>query len=289
MGRIRIGTSGWRYDDWHGPFYPEGLPRSRELAYAAAAFDTVEINATFYGLRRPRDFRRWRDAAPAPFRFAVKGGRFLTHVRKLKDPEPGLANFFASGLLSLGEKLGPVLWQLPPGLRFSEERLEAFLRTLPRTTGAMAERARRHEGRTDGAVTRSSAQHRVRHAVEPRHESFFCSRCVRLLRRHGAALVFSHGGGWPYAEELTAGFVYLRLHGRGATYEGAYGREALGRWAGRIRAWRGGGEPGDAVRVTGRAPPRRKERDVYVYFDNDRHAHAPSDALLLREALGGEV
>ncbi len=286
MGTIRIGVSGWNYDAWRGDFYPEDLRRRDELAYAARAFDSIEINGTFYSLRSPHDFRRWRDAAPRGFRYAVKGSRFITHNKKLRGVEAPLANFFASGLLELEDALGPILWQLPDSVRFSADRLETFLDALPKDTETLARHARRHDDRVEQASTDTDRNRRVRHVLEPRHDSFFTPECVRLLRRHGVALAFSDAEDWPYTEELTAGFVYLRLHGPGRTYASSYGEDALREWADRIRSWKAGDEPDDARRITDRVPPRRKERDVYVYFDNDQHAYAPANARRLREILG---
>ncbi len=287
MGIIRIGVSGWNYDAWRGDFYPDDLPRRDELAYAARAFDSIEINGTFYSLRTPDDFRRWREEAPRGFRYAIKGSRFITHNKKLRDVDVAVANFFASGLLELGDALGPILWQLPGSLRFSADRLGSFLDALPGDTEALARHARRHDHRVEPASTTTDRNRRVRHVLEARHDSFFGPECVRLLRRHGVALAFSDAADWPYTEELTAGFVYLRLHGPGRTYASSYGERALQEWADRIRTWKAAGQPHDARRITDRPPPRRKERDVYVYFDNDQHGYAPLNAQRLQEILDG--
>lgn len=288
MARIRIGLAGWSYDDWRGDFYPPDLPRSRELRYAARAFDSLEINGSFYSLRKPAHYRSWRAAAPRGFRYAVKGSRFITHNKKLHDADTALANFFASGVLELREMLGPFLWQLPHNLTFDEPRLEAFLQRLPHDTEALAAMARGHDRRVSGRsrVTNPDRNHRVRHVLEPRHESFFCAACVRLLRRHGVALAFSDCRDWPFTEEITAGFVYLRLHGPAQPYASPYGDQALDRWAERIQLWHRAEQPGDADRITERVPPHRKARDVYVYFDNDQHGHAPRNARALRRRLG---
>lgn len=286
MARVRIGLSGWSYDEWRGDFYPEELPQRQELAYAARAFDTLEINGSFYSLRKPSDYRKWRDAAPADFCYSIKGSRFITHNKKLHDVRTALANFFASGVLELREMLGPFLWQLPAGLTFDGDRLEEFLRLLPHDTLSLAALARRHDRRVSGRSRLTPDRNRrVRHVLEPRHESFFTSAVVRLLRRHGVALAFSDARDWPYTEEITAGFVYVRLHGPGEPYGSPYDDRALDRWAERIRSWHRAGQPADARRITERAPPPRKGRDVYVYFDNDRYGHAPRDASALRRRL----
>jgi uncharacterized protein YecE (DUF72 family) len=286
VARIRIGLSGWSYNEWRGDFYPEGLPRTQELAYAARAFDTLEINGSFYSLRRPADYRSWHDAAPPDFCYAVKGSRFITHNKKLHDVRTALANFFASGVLELREMLGPFLWQLPANLTFDEERLAEFLDLLPHDTNALARLARRHDHRVNGRNRLTTDRNRhLRHVLEPRHESFFTPALVRLLRRRGVALAFSDARDWPYTEEITAGFVYLRLHGPDEPYGSPYDDRALDRWAERIRSWQRAGQPADARRITRRAPPRRKGRDVYVFLDNDKYGHAPRNAAGLRQRL----
>ncbi|MBD3237092.1 MAG: DUF72 domain-containing protein [Candidatus Eisenbacteria bacterium] len=282
MGRIRIGVSGWNYDSWRGAFYPTGLPRSRQLEEIGRRFSSVEINGSFYALLKPETYRTWHAATPRDFVFAVKGSRFITHNKKLRDARTPLANFLASGVLALGEKLGPIVWQLPERLAYDRERLERFLDLLPHDHRAAARLARRHDrrlkGRSSFAVERN---HRLRHALEVRNESYFHSEFVGLLRRAGVALVCSDSADWPRRTELTAGFVYVRLHGSRTTYASRYPDAELADWARRIRSWRAGRQLRDAERITRRAPPRRKSRDVYVYFDNDRHAHAPRDAQQL--------
>ncbi len=286
-GRLYIGVSGWSYDGWKGPFYPRDLPNTRRLHYASRRFSSLEINGSFYSLLKPSTYEAWCGETPAGFRFAVKGSRFITHNKKLKDPERPLANFLASGVLALQDRLGPFVWQLPAGVRFEADRLEAFLGLLPHDMRAARALARKHDERVTGRsrIPRGD-NHRLRHALEVRHPSFLVSECVRLLRRHGTALVFADSGDWPYVEELTAGFVYLRLHGSPHTYASGYGRRRLDHWARRIRSWRAGRQPRDAHTITSRKPPRRQSRDIYIYFDNDQHAHAPRDAQRLQEVLG---
>lgn len=285
MGTIRIGISGWNYDDWRGDFYPDGLRKADQLAYAAQTFDTIEVNGTFYGLVSPGTVRAWRQAAPSGFVFAIKGSRFITHSKKLKDVGGALANFFAQGVLELDDMLGPVLWQLPGNLRFDPERLDSFLGLLPHDTTGAADMARQHDDRIDDVAYGPGSRHRLRHVLEVRHPSFLCDEAVRIARRHGVALAFSHAGDWPYTEEVTAGFVYVRLHGTAPTYASAYGEAALRDWADRIRQWAAADEPDDAVRISDRRPPERKGRDVYVYFDNDQGGHAPREAQHLRDLL----
>jgi len=287
MGKIRIGTSGWRYDEWRAGFFPDELSKDDELAWISRRFDTLEIDRTFYGLPDPETCRRWAEDTPSRFVFAIKASRYITHMKRLKDPRAGVANFLASGILRLGPKLGPILWQLPERMRFDADRLRGFLEILPHDTRGAARQARDHDpGVVEDAWTSSDANHRLRHAFEPRHASFFVPECVRLLRDHGVALVVSDAADWHRCDEVTAGWVYIRLHGARETYVSAYGDRALDRWAERIRRWSRAEEPDDARRVTDRPPPRRESRDVYVYFDNTARGHAPRDALALARRLG---
>ncbi|HET9948894.1 MAG TPA: DUF72 domain-containing protein [Longimicrobiales bacterium] len=277
-GRVRIGVSGWSYDAWRGRFYPSGLPSARRLSFLAERFDTVEANGSFYSLLGPATYRKWYDEVPSGFRIALKGSRFITHNKKLADVRGPLANFFASGVLALGEKLGPLVWQLAPRHAFRAERLSAFLKLLPRDTHAATALAREHDERVRDPLVEARGRHRLRHVLEPRHESFFADEPVAILRRAGVALAVSHSGSWPMREEITAGFVYVRLHGSRPTYAGRYSDAELDAWADKIAAWSRGGVPEGALTITDRAPPRRKTRDVYVYFDNDAAGHAPFDA-----------
>ncbi|MGH7482324.1 MAG: DUF72 domain-containing protein [Longimicrobiales bacterium] len=286
MARVRVGVSGWTYEGWAGAFYPAPLANARRLEYASRAFGSIEVNATFYRLQRPETFADWRRRTGPDFVFAIKGSRFLTHNKKLGDVDAPLANFFAQGLLRLEEKLGPILWQLPASARFDADRLRTFIAALPRDTAAAAKLARGHDARLDGrAWTDIERKRRIRHAFEVRHPSFLDEEFVRIARDAGVAIVASHARDWPYIEELTAGFVYVRLHGPGTLYASGYAPRAIQCLASRILAWRAGGEPGDARRITDRAPPARKGRDVYVYFDNDQKALAPRDARALAAQL----
>ncbi|HEV2130019.1 MAG TPA: DUF72 domain-containing protein, partial [Longimicrobiaceae bacterium] len=276
MPELRIGISGWTYPPWRGVFYPAGLPHRRELEYASRKLNSVEINGSFYSLQRPSSYLHWCEETPRDFRFAVKGSRFITHMKKLSQVETPLANFLASGLLRLGEKLGPILWQFPPNLRFNPERFASFLELLPRTTVTAAALAERHDVRLEGrSWPHVDHPQPLRHAFEVRHPSFMVPEFARLLRRHGAALVFADTAGiWPYAEEVTADFIYIRLHGAEQLYASGYSDTQLDWWAERIRAWGAGIEPGGASRLTEDAPPGENGRDVYVYFDNDAKVRA---------------
>jgi uncharacterized protein YecE (DUF72 family) len=232
------------------------------------------LNGTFYSLKSPAVFARWAGAVPDDgFVFAIKGGRFITHNLKLRNCERALGNFFASGVLALGRKTGPFLWQLPGTYAFEADRLETFMRMLPRDSIAAEAVARNHDHRLKrGALVDAADGLRLkyRHAFEVRHPSYFCAEFYEILRRHGCALVFADTAGkFAYAEELTADFVYVRLHGSTELYVSGYSDAELDDWARRIRKWRG-----------------RSAREAYVYFDNDAKVHAPHDALRLSERLG---
>jgi len=271
VAEARVGISGWVYPRWRGDFYPPGLIQRRELEYASNKLTSIEINSTFYSLQRPASFERWRDQTPDDFIFAVKGGRFITHMKKLADVEGPLATFFAQGLLALGPKLGPLLWQLPPTLGFDAARLAGFFARLPRTTYDAVALARRHDGRLTEEQTylRTDADRPLRHALEVRHASFATEAAVENCRAHDVALVVADTAGrWPIVETPTSSFMYVRLHGDLELYTSGYTDEALDRWAAKTRRWLGGG------------------RDVFVYFDNDAKVRAPYDAQGLMRRLG---
>jgi len=286
MGKVRIGISGWSYPEWRGEFYPDDLHSDRELAYAAARFDTIEVNGTFYSLTDPASCRHWRDSAPADFVFAVKGSRYITHTKRLQDIQTPLANFLASGILELGEKLGPILWQLPPNMQFDPDRLDRFLSSLPADSSEATGMAREHDDRVESVSYGPEENHRMRHVLEIRHPSFFQPETATIAKRHGVALCFSHSEEWPLSEQVTAGFAYIRLHGPGEIYASDYTDHDLEMWAERIEAWRDGEQPDDPELLSDLDPPQRKERDVYVYFDNTASGHAPRNALHLREIIG---
>ena len=278
-GRVRIGISGWRYPPWRGVFYPAELTHKRELSYSASIFPSVEINGTFYSLQRPNNFAAWAAETPEDFVFAVKGSRFITHMKKLRNVGKPLANFLASGLLRLGPKLGPILWQFPPNFAFNPGVFEAFLKLLPRDTERAAALARRHDERVSGrASMKVDAQRRIRHAVEIRHASFVTPEFVQMLRAYDTALVCADTVAWPRLMDLTSDFIYCRLHGSEQLYVSGYDDAALDTWAARTAAWASGCEPADAERVIRADGPKLAARDVYVYFDNDVKVRAPFDA-----------
>jgi uncharacterized protein YecE (DUF72 family) len=270
-GQERIGTSGWLYPHWRGPFYPGGLSKQKQLPYLAQRLSTVEVNGTFYSLTNPRTCDAWRDAVPDDFLFAIKGSRYITHMLKLRNFEVPLANFLSSGVLRLGKKLGPILWQLPPQLPFDEGRATGFLAALPRTVAAAERLARRHDARTRGRAALTAPDGRnldLRHALEVRHPSWLEKRALDVLRAADVALVSADTAGrYPFSLERTASFAYVRLHGSRQLYASRYVDQELTVWAGVISAWRSEGS------------------DVYAYFDNDAQAHAPQDALRLATLL----
>lgn len=207
---IRIGTSGWHYKHWVGTFYPARTPASKMLDFYIRHFDAVEINNTFYKLPRVEMLRGWRGATPPDFLFAVKGSRFITHNKKLKDPENAIENILPRVVEGLGPKLGPVLWQLPPKWNQNLERLDEFLAVLPRELG---------------------------YAFEFRHPSWVTPQALSILRRYNAAFCIYELAGYHSPIEVTADWTYIRLHGPGGKYQGSYPRATLRRWADRIANW----------------------------------------------------
>jgi len=265
-GKAWVGTSGWRYPPWRGVFYPPGLPQRRELEYLSSRLTSAEINGSFYSLQRPEFYRRWYAETPADFLFAVKGGRFITHLKRLREVETPLANFFASGVLELGPALGAVLWQLPERLTFDADVLDGFLGLLPRTTREAATLAGRHDDKVpeDRAVTTTERDRPVRHALEFRSPTFATQEAYDVLRRHDVATVYADTAGrWPKVDEDTASYRYVRLHGDQELYASGYTDRALDDWAARCSGWAASGQ------------------DVFVYFDNDMKGYAPHDAMRL--------
>lgn len=304
-GDIRIGISGWRYTPWRGDFYPKGLTQKRELFYASRAVNTIEINGSFYSLQKPAYYANWCAETPDDFIFSVKAPRYITHVKRLRDIEQPMANFFASGLFQLKQKLGPILWQLPPSFRFDPQLLRDFLAQLP-ATGKAAKACARHcsERMVREHYLDIPARYPLRHALEVRHASFATPEFINLLREFNVALVVADTAGkWPYAEDLTSDFMYLRLHGDIELYTSGYSEAALDRWCARIQQWSQGGQPDDAQLIAGEKSTRTddqthriktdrikkarrlKQRDIYCYFDNDVKVRAPYDARQLLEKL----
>jgi len=271
-----VGTSGWIYDHWKGLFYPPKLASRRWLTYLAERLPSVEVNGTFYSLTRPSACERWREAVPPEFVFALKGSRYITHMLKLANFRAPLANFFASGVLRLGRMLGPVLWQLPPQLPFRADRADAFFAALPRTVGEAEKWARRHDSRTTGRAALKAPDGKdtpLLHAVEIRHESWLSDEALRLLERRSIALVAADTASrHPLSFARTSReLAYVRLHGARRLYEGRYTEDELQEWARRCREWASEGAR------------------VVVYFDNDRGAAAPLDAVRMWEILSGRA
>ena len=289
MAEIRVGISGWTYPPWRGTFYPERLTQRLELAYASRRFNAIEINGTFYSLQRPSSFQSWYEDTPPGFVFALKGGRYLTHLRKLKEPRQPLANFLASGLLCLREKLGPILWQFPPQMSFNEDRFKEFFELLPHDTIELSRLAKRHDASLKKRVyLETDGKRPVRHVVEFRHESFMTDRFLTLLRKHDIGLVIADvASKYPTAEDVTADWVYVRLHGSRQLYTSGYTPREINAWAAKVRAWHKGGEPSGARRIGGKTQLRRSGRDVYLFFDNtDVKLRAPVDARRMAKELG---
>ncbi|HTZ88951.1 MAG TPA: DUF72 domain-containing protein [Alloacidobacterium sp.] len=285
-GTVRTGISGWTYPPWRGVFYPKGLAQKQELAYAATAFPTIEINGTFYSLQRPASFARWANETPEDFVFSVKATRHITHILGLRNVEIPLANFFASGLLKLGRKLGPILWQLPPSFKFDRELIESFFALLPRTTAQAAMLAKSHDPwMKDRAYTEVVDEMQLRHAMEIRNKSFAAPEFVALLRKYQVAMVCADAVEWPRLMDVTSDFVYCRLHGSEVLYASGYSDGALDEWAARIAAWAQGSELATGERASSAPAAALQKRDVYVYFDNDTKVRAPFDALGLIERV----
>jgi uncharacterized protein YecE (DUF72 family) len=278
--RIRIGLSGWNYPHWRKNFYPAGLPQRRELEFASQAFDALELNGSFYSLQRPSSYLKWRETTPDGFVFAIKGSRFITHLKKLGGGTQGLANFLASGVLSLGPKLGPILWQLPPMLPYQPDRMIEFFSSLPATAEQAAEIAAGCDDRIkkrfgeDPVVTPADPAARIRHAVEVRHDSYATGDFAHLCREYGIALVIADTAGrFTWVDEVTSELVYVRLHGDQELYASRYTAEGIDWWAGQVAGW------ANASGV----------QEVFVFFDNDAHGYAPQNARELAERLGVAV
>ena len=271
MPHERSGVSGWGSPSWRGDVYPMGLRQRLELTYAAERMTSIEVNGSFYSLQRPSSYAAWRAAVPSDVVLAVKGGRFITHMKALRDVETPLANFFASGVLALGAQLGPVLWQLPERVRFDRERVRDFLQLLPTSTGEASRLAEKHDDKLkeDRILTTCEVDVRMRHALEPRHDSFDTDEARALCAEHGVAMVIADSAGkWPVMDDATSDFRYVRLHGETELYASGYTDASLDRWAQTCRYWMEDGH------------------DVHVYFDNDAKGHAPYDAVRLVRRLG---
>ena len=261
--RIRVGIGGWTYEPWRGPFYPADLTQKRELEYASRKLTSIEINGTFYGTQRATSFEKWRDETPDGFVFALKAPRFATHRRVLAEAGDSIERFFASGVLALGDRLGPINWQFAPTKQFDAEDFDAFLRLLPKQL----------DGRT------------MRHAVEVRHESFRHPEFISLAREQGVAVVIAGDSDYPQIADVTAPFVYARIMGTIESEPLGYSEQALDRWAARAKQWATGKEPGDLVTIADTAP-KSAERDVYLYVISGHKVRNPAAAMALIERIG---
>lgn len=286
IGNIRIGISGWRYKPWRCTFYPEGLVQRQELEFASRKLNSIEINGTFYSLQRPQSFAAWFDSTPADFQFSIKGTRFITHIRRLKDVEEPLANFFAQGLLRLGDKLGPILWQFPPSFKFDAERMETFFALLPQSREAAADLGRKHGKYLNGRIwLEIEKNEKLHHVIEIRNESFVDEKFVALLRKYQIGLVKADTVEWPLLMDVTSDVIYCRLHGSEELYASGYNDEALDIWAKRVLVWSHGEEVEDGRKASAKHGPKRRARDVFVYFDNDVKIRAPYDAQKLQKLI----
>jgi uncharacterized protein YecE (DUF72 family) len=281
-GTIRLGTAGWVFEPWRDNFYPKGLKQKDELAYASARLGNIEINATFYSHQKASSFQNWAAATPEGFVFSVKGHQLITHIKRLKDVEIPLANFFASGVLALGSKLGPFCWQLPGNARYDPDRMETFLSLLPQTPGELVALASRNEGLKNEPFLDASGVTTIRHAIEVRHESFAVPGFIEQLRARNVALVVSDTADWPYLDQ-TAGFTYARLQGApGAEAYTPDERATRGEW---LKSLAEGTPLTGAPTIT--APePSPPPRDVHAYFVSTDKEHAPLNARAVMEQLG---
>lgn len=257
-----VGISGWSYEPWRGVFYPKGLKAKEELPYAAKAFTSIEVNGTFYGLKKPKDFHSWREQIPVGFPLTIKATRYITHIRRLKNIRTPVANFLASGPLALGPSLGPFLWQLPPNLVYEAEVMRDFFALLPQNGKAAKDLFKDCDSKVEGrSFTEIADETRLRHAVEIRNLSFARADFLALASDHNIALVQTDSSGiYPIVAEPTADFCYVRMHGLSSQQqEQGYQLEELKLWAKKIAAWSEGG-------------------DAFIYFDNEGKITAPGNA-----------
>ena len=260
-GAIRVGVGGWDYDPWRETFYPPGLPKAKQLEWAAQRLTAIEINATYYKLQKPELFAKWRDAVPEGFRFAIKGSRYCSNRRVLGEGGEGVERFCTQGFTELGEKLGPILWQFMASKRFDPEDFGAFLKLLPRKQAGVT----------------------LRHAVEPRHESFRDPAFVAMAREAGVAIVFVDSEDFPCVADLSGDFAYARLQRTRAEEATGYTAAELDRWAEVTRAWASGESPAGLPYVAEPAPVR--PRETYVFMISGAKERNPAAAMALMERL----
>lgn len=276
---VRVGISGWRYTPWRGSFYPKGLVQKKELHYASRTVNSIEINGSFYALQTPERYQSWYADAPDDFIFSVKAPRYVTHIKRLRDVEKPIEKFFASGVLELKEKLGPILWQFPPKFTFDHTLFKEFLELLPTNTQSASELNKQDKNKI--------AKKPLRHAIEIRNDSFENEEFVELLHKYHVALVIADTAGrWPQIEELTSDFVYMRLHGDTELYRSGYSDSALENWYKRMVLWRQGKQPKDAKIISPHRKPSPTPQDIFCYFDNTDKLWAPFDARKILEKFG---
>lgn len=268
LGSVRTGTAGWVFEPWRGTFFPQGLVQKKELAYASSLLGSIEINATFRANQKPDSFRKWAGETPEGFVFSIKGPQLVTHIKRLKNSQTELANFFASGVLALGQKLGPIIWQLPPNLSFDPEVLESFLSQLPRTPQQCVELAEKSDSRLKSEpFLQADNVPPLRHAIEMRNTSFDVPEATALLERYNIARVIADTAKNP-ARTLTADFAYCRLQGPAHNNAQNYGADDIADWAATCKGWSEAGH------------------DVFAYFVHEDKLHAPANAIALRKAMG---
>ena len=263
-GTIRTGIGGWNFEPWRGTFYPQKLPQSKELNYASERLATIEINATYYGSQKPATWAKWSQSVPDGFVFSLKGSRYVTNRKVLGEAGESIAKFLGQGIVELGDRLGPILWQFAPTKAFDPADFEAFLQLLPE----------KHEGLS------------LSHALEVRHPSFVSADFVALAERHSHAIVYAHHAEYPEIADVTSNFVYARLQRGSDDIDTCYGENELGAWADRCRAWSSGGQPDDLPRAAPDRPVAKQPRDVFVYFIHEGKVRAPQGAMALAARCG---
>ena len=262
-GKIRAGMGGWTFEPWEGTFYPDKLPKKRQLEYASRQVPTIEVNGTYYSTFKPPVFAGWAAETPDDFVFSLKANRFVTNRKVLATAEESMTRFLSSGISELGDKLGPIVWQFANTKKFEADDFAAFLALLPE--------------KQDGL--------RLRHVLEVRHPSFGVPEFVALAKKHGVAICYAHHHDYPEFADVTADFVYARLQKGEDTVPTAYEPAALDRWATRVKTWAAGGQPDDLPRIVPDEAPPKKPRDVFVYIIHEGKIRAPQGAMALMERV----